>query len=456
MKLLRSVSAFALTYFALAQSTPGQKAEVSANPLRFGDAAVVLNGPWKFNTGDDIRWADPNFDDSSWQTVDLAAASSTHDPDVGLTGYVPGWTSRGYPGYCGYAWYRVHVLLPATSAHDVGLAGPPDVDDAYQIYFDGKLLGGAGDFGANIPVAYGIQPRTFALPSADTAAESTARPAVIAVRVWMSRLTLDSTPEAGGIHIAPSIGKAGEIEERYRLQWLELIRGYFLEIVQAAIFVVLAIMCGSLLLFDRAECAYGWLAAALVLTGMVRANLAIASWTQWESLQVFDLIENVVLIPVLFGAWTLAWCAWFRLRKLTWLPKVTGALTVLYLLWQWPLHIIAFSNGPVPSASMSAIITTSLRLAFAALLLFIAYRAIALYGHRSWLALLAMLLISTGLFASEISALHVPGIWFPLGTGVSRAQFAYAGLNVVLFFMLLKRLASFAKRVPVDAHPEFA
>lgn len=456
MKLLRSLSTFALMVLAFAQTTPAQKAEASASPLQFGEAAVALSGPWKFHTGDDPRWENPNFDDSSWQDVDLASNSTTHDPDVGLTGYVGGWTSRGYPGYCGYAWYRIHVLLPATSAQALTLAGPPDVDDAYQIYFDGKLLGGVGDFAGKTPVAYGIQPETFAVPSVIPSADSSARPAVIAVRVWMSRLTLDSTAEAGGIHIAPTIGKTSEIEARYRLQWLELIRGYFLEILQAAVFVLLAIMSCCLLLFDRSDSAYAWLAAALVLTGMVRANLAIASWTQWESLQAFDLVANVVLIPLLFGTWTLAWYSWFRLQKLTWLPKITGALTTVYLLWQWLLHIFASLDGPVPFVGAATIITTAFRLAFGFLLLFIAYRAIAQYGRRSWLGLLAMLLVSTGLFASELSALHIPGIWFPFGTGVSRTQFAYAAVNVVLFLVLFHRLAWFAKRLQVDMHSEFA
>jgi len=31
-----------------------------------GQSIVALNGPWKFHTGDNPQWADPNFDDAAW------------------------------------------------------------------------------------------------------------------------------------------------------------------------------------------------------------------------------------------------------------------------------------------------------------------------------------------------------------------------------------------------------
>ena len=32
---------------------------------------MQLDGPWRFQMGDDPRWADPAFDDSAWPTVML-------------------------------------------------------------------------------------------------------------------------------------------------------------------------------------------------------------------------------------------------------------------------------------------------------------------------------------------------------------------------------------------------
>jgi hypothetical protein len=71
---------------------------------------------------------------------------------------------------------------------------------------------------------------------------------------------------------------------------------------------------------------------------------------------------------------------------------------------------------------------------------------IDIQNAERWFALPAVLLISVGLFAQELSMLHVPGIWFPFGTGVSRTQFAYAAFDVVMFALLLHRLFLFAQR----------
>jgi hypothetical protein len=86
----------------------------SGMQIRFGQAMIPLTGPWKFHTGDDMRWADPKFDDSSWGTMDLTP--NAVDPNTGLSGFAPGWTARGYAGYSGYAWYRLRVNVVQQNA----------------------------------------------------------------------------------------------------------------------------------------------------------------------------------------------------------------------------------------------------------------------------------------------------------------------------------------------------
>jgi phosphoserine phosphatase RsbU/P len=49
---------------------------------------------WRFHTGDNPAWAEPNFDDSQWQLL-------RSDED---------WGRQGYKGYGGFAWYRFSVL----------------------------------------------------------------------------------------------------------------------------------------------------------------------------------------------------------------------------------------------------------------------------------------------------------------------------------------------------------
>ena len=79
--------------------------------LGTGKNIITLNGPWKFIAGDNMQYAQSNYDDSGWETIDLTAPPGAHDDDVGLSGYIPGWTAKGHSNYSGYAWYRLNRNL---------------------------------------------------------------------------------------------------------------------------------------------------------------------------------------------------------------------------------------------------------------------------------------------------------------------------------------------------------
>jgi hypothetical protein len=415
----------------------------SVVPIQIGASVITLNGPWRFHTGDDARWADTAFDDSSWEKVDLTAAAGAHDSDVGLTGYVPGWTARSHAGYSGYAWYRMRVLVSAPAGAALALSGPPLVDDAYQIFLNGRLLGSDGDFRSGLPTVYSIQPRLFPLRDAGSADGFAA---VIAVRVWLSAETLRDSPEdAGGIHIAPAVGEAGAIAGRYRLQWLQTVTGYVVDAVEPLIFVILAVFAWILTAFDRNDDAYRWLIAAFALTALVRVNQVVFFWAQWESLRVFDVAKNVVLVPLMLGAWTLAWSAWFRRRVRKELLYFVTVITMLLMGSEWMGRTEIFASSS-HLASVFGWFSNGLRLVYLGVMAGVSFDAIRQRRKDVWIALLAMVLVAAGLFAQELSALHVPGIWFPFGTGVSRTQYVYAAFDVVMFGLLLRRLLSFARR----------
>src|SRR5262245_45573156 len=98
-------------------------------------AATLPDGSWRFRTGDDPHWADPNTDDSGWETIDLTAPPGSHDGDVGLPDYVGGWMAHRHPDYHGYAWYRRTVTVPAGPA-SWDILGPTLVEDGYEIYWN--------------------------------------------------------------------------------------------------------------------------------------------------------------------------------------------------------------------------------------------------------------------------------------------------------------------------------
>ena len=82
---------------AHAQSAPAQP----MSHVTLGPSVVPLYGPWKFTLGDSPidpatnapLWAQPNFDDSGWETVDLTP-NGLLDPLGGFSDYVKGWTGR--------------------------------------------------------------------------------------------------------------------------------------------------------------------------------------------------------------------------------------------------------------------------------------------------------------------------------------------------------------------------
>jgi hypothetical protein len=423
-------------------SIPG----VAATPpvsITLGQSIVDLNGPWKFHTGDDAKWADPNFDDSTWESVDLTAPPGAHDNDVGLTGYVPGWGAKRHRGYSGYAWYRLRMAVAAPAQQALALSGPPAVDSAYQVFVNGQLLGGFGRFTGQTPTVFSIQPRVFALPRSLLGGEQS-NSALIAFRVWMGPWDL-ADESAGGIHIASALGEASSIEARYQMQWLQTVRGYIVEVVEAVAFLLLAAMACTLMAFDRSKLAYQWLCTALGLTALYRANQAVFFWGQFETVQAAEMISIVLLLPLCLAAWTMAWRAWFRLRDTEWMPIALGILTLLYVVAQF--LTASWFHGVFPHwvVAISEFIATWTRVLFVLLTGLIVYQAIRQQGREAWVALPAVVLVSIGLFASELSRMGVQAIWFPFGTGVSRTQFAYAAFQLVLFVLLLRQFLFFAR-----------
>jgi hypothetical protein len=113
---------------------------------RAGQEATLLNGPWKFHTGDDPRWADLGFNDADWETYTIdprIAALSL--PDVLQAPEQPGWQAHGYQGYVGYAWYRISVD-GASGSSAFAILMPQHVDDAYQVCVNEKQIGAFGQF----------------------------------------------------------------------------------------------------------------------------------------------------------------------------------------------------------------------------------------------------------------------------------------------------------------------
>jgi hypothetical protein len=97
-----------------------------------------LRGSWKFELGDDVRWAEPGYDDKKWATVKVPGA----------------WEDQGFPGYDGFAWYRKRIQIPPgwrTKRLYLGLGA---IDDADEVYVNGHFMGFSGRMPPDYVTAY--------------------------------------------------------------------------------------------------------------------------------------------------------------------------------------------------------------------------------------------------------------------------------------------------------------
>ena len=407
-----------------------------------GQALVALNGPWKFHIGDDPQWANPDFDDSQWETVDLTPPAGSFDPGQGISGYVPGWTAKGHPRYWGYAWYRIRVQVVAQPGQRLAVAGPSNVDDAYQVFANGTLLGSFGKFRpGKMPVFYVNRPVMFRLPQTNISGMDSTGPAtqVLAFRVWMAPATMwRYGVGTGGFHSPPLLGETGAVAAHTQLARLELARDNGSGAIESTLFFLLAVVICSLIFFDRADPVYRWLAAVFLLMAIINANDVFASWAQVESGVAGYWVDDI-LSPLIIGGWLMVWWVWFRLCRSAWVPKTIFALTLLYVLTNVPS---AYFLVPPHSVDLTVEgVWVVIRLIFLVLLVLIATRGIRSQGREGWLALPAVVLLGISLFEYELSKiLHIRTEWFPLGMRFGIVIISDIALAVTIFVLLLRRL----------------
>jgi len=414
--------------------------------VKLGQSTVALNGPWKFTAGDSPLdangkpvWAQPEFHDESWDTVDLTSGAGAVDPINGMSGYAPGWTMRGHPGYWGYAWYRIRVHLETQPGEKLALSGPADVDDVYQAYANGELLGSFGGFSSARPVSYYSQPKMFLLPQ-DATAEQRSTTFEIAFRVWMEPNSLISQPDAGGFHTAPVIGEASAVNAAYQLRWLELVRAYAFRVVEGVIYLVLAVFVFSLILFDRDDPVYRWISAVFLLLSLNNFMVGVGSWTQWVSYLVPQMSQDVFLTPLAFAGWVMVWWVWFRRRKPTWFPRALGVLLALLMLSNALGEDLFFTVVPHPVATVFHAVSLAIRLIFLLLMILIVVSSTRRDGVDGYLVLPAVILLGVSRFTSELGVLHIRLNWFPFGIQMGMGNIANMLLVVGVGLLLLRRL----------------
>lgn len=149
-----------------------------------------LDGLWRFHAGDNPHFAQPDFDDSSWQ---LLRSNQS-------------WARQGYRDYSGVAWYRFDLYLPG-NLDEPALLLPPFVNND-QVYANGRLICQSGPMPPRAQLMNGPHtllcrvPREIITPL---------RPVHIAIRVWQSRISMGR----GGPIGTTLAGNFGQLKWRY-------------------------------------------------------------------------------------------------------------------------------------------------------------------------------------------------------------------------------------------------
>jgi Stage II sporulation protein E (SpoIIE) len=174
-----------LVFFVFAATSLYATEPVAGAPLLvegLGKGTVALDGQWQFRVGDDSAWSSPTLDDRDWERLRVDRP----------------WGDQGHYGYAGFAWYRRHIdfdhnPLPQT---EVALY-IPHVRCAYELYWNGQLIGGFGSVPAKPFFRFAI-PQTFGL--------GRPRQGVLAIRVWTAPLDSSSSGNDRGMTATPLVG----------------------------------------------------------------------------------------------------------------------------------------------------------------------------------------------------------------------------------------------------------
>jgi len=117
---------------------------VTAHDLR---REINLEGEWRFEIGDNMAYANPAYDDSKWELINVPSA----------------WENEGFPGYDGFAWYRYTFKAPANMSTKHLYLKLGRIDDVDRTFLNGHALGGKGSFPPNFKTAYDSK-RLYAIP----------------------------------------------------------------------------------------------------------------------------------------------------------------------------------------------------------------------------------------------------------------------------------------------------
>ena len=222
-----------------------------------GKGTVPLDGPWQFHVGDERSWANPEFDNSQWEQIDVSKP----------------WGDQGHWNYTGRAWYRRHIAIKDETSGliNVGLY-VPIATCAYEVYWNGRLIG-----------------RTRAMPGQSAESQPAAAvfnlgaPAsgVLAFRAY-SPPADTTTPGSGpGLNAQPRVGNVEAITNLAASRRSTVLQSRLLTLIQIVIYGQLLLLSALVWLRNRKQKLLFWMTVFLLsATVWTFQDPVLFPWTQ--------------------------------------------------------------------------------------------------------------------------------------------------------------------------------
>ncbi len=278
-----------------------------------GRGTVDLDGAWQFHTGDDPSWASSSFDDAGWTKL---RGDKT-------------WGMQGFPSYTGYAWYRLHFsITPVAGAPKEWALLIPQIDDAYELYLNGTLIGKNGRLPPS-PTWYLSQPpQTYGLGPTQSG--------VLAIRVWKAPLSSNDPSTVGGFEGTPVLGGPEAIASRNEQDVFQWLRSSQVEFGLNLLYALIGLMSLLAWLRDRKQwlllCMAGYTLTQVAGTilgnilipwpfsitiGLLQPVLMIQDVSLWYLLLLLLKLDDNKRLMRLTRVWVIVFCLAFGLDGLT-------------------------------------------------------------------------------------------------------------------------------------------
>jgi len=315
-----------LACFALIACAPARTQTFDATKI--GTPANLSTATWHFTLGDDLRWADPAFDDSQWKTF---------TPEKNFK-------AQGMSVPSGMWWYRLHVQVrPGSRTLAITM-----VESNYQVFINGKLVGQQGSFPGGIRSANASWEQVYPIP-ADAIHGDTI---VIAVRQWLD-------PFLGqydfGLSGPMLLGGRGWLNMHSTLRRNSSFFDSFGDVAQGLIGFMVGIWALALFRAQPEHREYLWLAFMGLVDatgGCLSPALRVTQLPAWEVflpgaiLNVLDIIALVLFVcaflRVRINWWIRVYCL-----ALLWTPLINMALWQGWILQKYYLLGVVIVSTPV-------------------------------------------------------------------------------------------------------------